>query len=243
MATFPSSSLHRLELNCDLGEQPDDVHSGAQERLLPFLARANIACGGHAGDDETMAATVDQCLRHGVLVGAHPSYPDRANFGRVSLALPRAALEQSLVDQVTRLEQIAHARGVRLSHLKPHGALYHDVESRPHVAEALLEVARMLGLPVVLFARSPANVQFLEAGIPVLGEAFADRRYEPDGTLRPRTQAGALLDDPAEAADQAARIAAAGWAETLCVHGDTPGALEILRAVHARLEHGWKTPL
>lgn len=224
-----------IDLNCDLGESPDHVFGGGQEAILPFLKRANVACGGHAGDIATMRATVEQCLRHGVLVGAHPSYPDPEGFGRRSLAVPHDLLVDSIHAQVRELDDILRAQGGALAHIKPHGALYHDVGHAPDVARALLEATAAWDVPLVLQAGAPTTSLVREAGRRVLAEVFADRAYEPDGSLRARARPGAVLDDPQEAAAQAERLAKAGRGDTLCVHGDTPGALAIARAVHARL--------
>lgn len=221
-----------IDLNCDLGEGADD------EPLYSFITSANIACGGHAGDDVTMQAAVRSALRHGVAVGAHPGYPDRAGFGRVVLPMPAAEVAASVCEQVLSLSKIAAALGCRLRHVKPHGALYHEAVKNDTVAEAIaLGVARVdRDLVLVGLARAPMLAVWAGLGRPVAGEAFADRTYEPDGTLRPRRFQDALITDPQKAADQALRLAREGGVRTICVHSDTPHAVAILAAVHDQLK-------
>ncbi len=227
-----------MRLNADLGEDPRAVVDGTQEALIALVDEANVACGGHAGDDETMRATVAQCVRHGVAVGAHPSYPDRAGFGRVSMAMPAGELERAVREQIDALARIAGAAGVALTHVKPHGALYHDAARDPAVAGALVAAVRGAlpsGVALVLPAGAPTRERCERAGVPVVAEGFADRGMRDDGSLIPRGMPGAVIEDPAAAAAQAAAVVAGGGIDTLCVHGDTPGALAVARAVRARL--------
>ena len=292
--------LH-IDLNCDMGELPEAIADGTQEALLHSVSSANVACGGHAGNAQTMRATIKQALSAGVAVGAHPGYPDRANFGRLELDMPLEALADSISEQVRALAEIASACGVHLVHVKPHGALYNQaVKNRDLAAAIAAGVAKALSfrrLPqdpgnrhpdpspntvipsgasairtangsgqveacafssshtkrskydVVLvgLAGSPMLDVFRDAGFPVAAEAFADRRYEPDGTLRSRKFDDALIRDPVEAARQALSIAQRGiviahdgtevqlTAQTICIHGDTPGAPQIAAAVAATL--------
>ena len=238
-----------MDLNCDLGELPAAIADGTQEALLRCITSANVACGGHAGDAQTMRVTIEQALRAGVAVGAHPGYPDRANFGRLELKMPPEALAASICEQVRTLAEIAAACGARLVHVKPHGALYNQAVQDRELAAAIAQGVAMWGKEVVLvgLAGSPMLNVFREAGFAVAAEAFADRRYEPDGTLRSRKFADALLRGPAEAARQALSIAQRGvvtacdggevqlTAETICIHGDTPGAPQIAAAVAGSL--------
>jgi UPF0271 protein len=175
-------------------------------------------------------------LRHGVVIGAHPGYPDREGFGRAPVAMTALDLEHCVRAQVLALHRIAERLGASIAHVKPHGALYHAAMHDPAVARAIAAGAgSVVADPVLVgIAGAPALDAWKAMGFAVAAEAFADRRYEPDGTLRSRTLPGALVVDPAEAAAQALRIA--GEADTLCIHGDTPGAPEIARAVRARLE-------
>jgi UPF0271 protein len=218
-----------IDINCDCGEDPAFVVDGRQERLLSFVTRGSVACGGHAGDDDTMRATVQQCAKLGVIVGAHPSYPDRSGFGRRRVDVHDLHnLSSSLRAQLNALRAIAQDVGVRVDYVKPHGQLYHDVESMPDVSLALLAAVHdVVGdVPIMVRARSPAIARFPST----IAEAFADRAYEPDGRLRPRTEPGALLDVDA-AVTQARRIAREGWAQSICIHSDSPDALAIAREI------------
>jgi UPF0271 protein len=223
-----------IDLNCDMGELEDAAHEAA---LMEHITSANVACGGHAGDEAMMERTVRLAIARGVRVGAHPGYPDRANFGRIPLPMPGDDIERTIVEQIERLEAVTRRLGAEIVHVKPHGALY-------NVAVKDLEVARAIGravrrwnpaVPVFGLAGSPMLDAWRGMGLRAVGEGFADRRYEADGTLRNRKLAGALITDPAEAAAQAVRLVREGSAGTICVHGDTPGAVAILGACRAAL--------
>jgi UPF0271 protein len=223
-----------IDLNCDVGELDDAAHEAA---LLNYVTSANIACGGHAGDAATMERTVRLALACNVRIGAHPGYPDRGNFGRVEMAMSAAEIESAVRGQIDRLEAVVRRLGAEIAHVKPHGALYnlaaHDSETARAIGRAVFQWnprATVFGL-----AGSPALGLWREMGLPVAAEAFADRRYEPDGSLRSRAFPDALIADPREAAAQALRFARAGQAQTICVHGDTPGAVAILRACRRAL--------
>lgn len=217
------------QINADIGEIPEQIADGTQESLLPFLTEVNIACGGHAGDDETMRISVEQARRHGLRIGAHPGYPDRENFGRIAVAMPMAEVEETVYRQVSALAAIAGT----LTHVKPHGALYNRAAGDRALAQAIARgVARFSrNLTLVGLAGSQMLDVFREEGFAVAREGFADRTYNDDGTLRARSLPGALIEDPAEAAAQALRMARAGSIDTICVHGDTPGAAAIASAV------------
>ena len=237
--------MKTVDLNCDMGELPEAIADGTQEALLPSFTSANIACGGHAGDEQTMRTTIQQALRHNVAIGAHPGYPDRENFGRLELKMPLEAVAESVREQVQALVQVATQLNARVVHVKPHGALYnqavHNADLCSAIADGVAKVSR--GFVLVGLAGSPMLEVFRKAGFAVAAEAFADRRYEPDGTLRSRKFADALLRDPGEAAEQALRIAERGsviasdgsevavQAQTICIHGDTPGATKIAAKV------------
>jgi UPF0271 protein len=223
-----------IDLNCDMGELEDAQHEAA---LMQYITSANIACGGHAGDEATMERTAWLALERGVHIGAHPGYPDRANFGRLEIPMSAAEIESTVFDQIERLDAVVRRLGGEIVHVKPHGALY-------NVAVRNADVARAIGngvakwnphVPIFGLAASPMLDVWREMGLPVAGEGFADRRYEPDGTLRSRKFPDALITDPAEAAAQAVRLLRDGKAQTICVHGDTPGAVEILRACREAL--------
>ncbi len=242
--------MKRIDLNCDMGELPEMLADGSQEAVMKFVSSANVACGGHAGDEEMMRATVEQALRHGVAVGAHPGYEDRDNFGRVALHLSAAEIRDSVYRQVAALARIAEKCGAVVGHVKPHGALYNQAAQDAGIARSIAEGVRRWRQDVVLvgLAGSVMLEEFRAAGFAVAAEAFADRRYEKDGSLRARKFRDALLDRPEQAAAQALRIVENGSvetreeamvpvvAQTICIHGDTPGAERIAEAVRRALE-------
>jgi len=233
-----------MDLNADLGEGMDD---GA---ILPFLTSANVACGLHAGGPLTMDRTVALALDHGVCIGAHPSYADRENFGRTAQQLSREEVRALVLYQVAALDGLVRARGGSLSHVKTHGALYNQAAKDEELARAVADAVRAFRRDLLLVGLA-GSVQIeaaRAAGLRAAGEAFADRRYLPDGSLMPRSQPGSVLGDPGEVAEQALRIAKEGFAvasdgsrvridaQTLCLHGDTPGAVQMAQAVRQRLE-------
>ena len=237
--------MKRIDLNCDMGELLGAIADGTQEALMPSLTSINIACGGHAGDAQTMKTTIEQALRWNLAIGAHPGYPDRENFGRLELNLSPEVIADSIYQQVRTLAEIAAQCGVRLTHVKPHGALYNQaVHNRP-LAQAIADGVIRWRRDVVLvgLAGSPMLDVFRNAGFPVAAEAFADRRYEPDGTLRSRKHEDALIHDSAEASRQALSIAQHGTvtacngtqvtvaAQTICIHSDTLGGPKIAAMV------------
>jgi UPF0271 protein len=225
-----------IDLNCDMGELEDAAHEAA---LMDYITSANIACGGHAGGETTMERTARLALARGVRIGAHPSYPDRANFGRVEMELAGGEIERAVREQIERLEKVVQELGASIAHVKPHGALYNVAARDERVARAIGCAVAGWKPAVTLFGLlgSPCLDWWREMGLNVAAEAFADRRYEPDGSLRARKFADALITDPREAAAQAARFDREGKAQTLCVHGDTPGAVAILKAVRAALRN------
>jgi UPF0271 protein len=226
-----TSNSARIDINCDIGEIPEMIADGRQEAILTHLTSVNIACGGHAGDDWTMRTSVDQARRYGLKIGAHPGYPDRANFGRLEIDMPLGAVEQTVHEQILALAKISG----RIDHVKPHGALYNQAARDERLALAIARGVARYDKTVTLvgLAGSRMLTVFRAEGFPVLAECFADRRYESDGTLRNRKLPGALIEDPAEAAAQALRLAELGLAGTVCIHGDTPNAARIAAAVAA----------
>jgi UPF0271 protein len=237
--------MKRIDLNCDMGELPKAIADGTQEALMRSITSVNVACGGHAGDERTMKTTIEQALRWNLAIGAHPGYLDRANFGRLELKLTAGAIADTVFEQVRAVAEIAAGCGVRLAHVKPHGALYNQAVHSREIAEAIAKGVGRWHRDVVLvgLAGSPMLDVFREAGFVVAAEAFADRRYEADGTLRSRKFEDALIRDPEEAGRQALGIVERGVviacdgsevsvdAQTLCIHGDTPGAPEIAATV------------
>jgi UPF0271 protein len=241
--------MRYVDVNCDMGEMPEALADGSQEKLMRYVSSANVACGGHAGDSRMMRATMEQALRHGVAIGAHPGYEDRANLGRTELQLPSAEISRLVHRQLATLGEIATQCGAIIGHVKAHGALYNQagrVRLRPR---AIAEGVRRWNADVILvgLAGSVMLDEFQAAGFPIAAEAFADRRYETNGSLRPRKFQDSVLHDPEEAAVQAVRIAERCsvvavdrsivplTAQTICIHGDTPSALEIAAAVHRTL--------
>jgi UPF0271 protein len=216
-----------VDLNADLGEEVTD-----DDGLLAVVSSANVACGYHAGTPDIMRRVCAAAARLGVAVGAQVSYDDRPGFGRVALDVPYAVLRDQVADQVTTLSTIAAEEGTRVRYLKPHGALYHRVAVDEDQARAVLDGSDdlpVLGMPGALVLALAAD-----AGRAVHTEAFPDRAYGEDGRLRPRTEPGAVLDDSATIADRA--VALASGVDSVCVHGDTPGAVGHAGAVRAALE-------
>jgi len=241
--------VKRIDLNCDMGEIPEAVVDGTQEALMRSITSVNIACGGHAGDAATMKATIEQALRWKVAIGAHPGYADRANFGRLELKISPEEVSDSVFQQVRLLAEVAANCGARLNHVKPHGALYNQAAKDRALAQAIADGVARWSSEVVLVGLAGSRMLevFREAGFAVAAEAFADRRYEEDGSLRSRKFADALITDSAEAAQQALSVAQDGavvaWdgrkapvaARTICIHGDKNGAAEIAAAVAGAL--------
>ena len=220
-----------IDRSADLGEG-----SPGEDEIWPLIHRANVACGGHVGDDASMRAAAELARKHGVIFGAHPSYPDRENFGRRSMSLPPDALRLSLVAQIASLRAFAPVH-----HVKPHGALYNDAHKDRALADVIVS-ALDASIALVAPNHSQMAAAARAAGIPVIREAFADRRYEPDGSLTPRSIPGSTLTID-EAAAQAVLLAREGVViardgsrvaipfDTICIHADMEGAVDRLRAV------------
>jgi UPF0271 protein len=225
--------LARVWLNVDLGELPDEP-----EELYACAHVANVACGGHAGDDASMRRAIALCTAHGAMLGAHPSYPDRQGFGRRHLAMAPDDLRRSLGDQCARLAALASEAGASIAFVKPHGALYHEAQGDEATAEAIALAARLAlgGVTVVGPARGALARAAARATLPFAREGFADRATREDGSLVPRGQPGALVLDPGAAAARALDLVSAGEVDTICVHGDTPDAVAIARAVRRVLD-------
>ena len=229
--------MRTIDLNADLGEGEGEA------TLYELVSSANVACGGHAGDESTMQEAVRLARAHGVAIGAHPSYPDRARFGRVSIPLSAEALSDTLAHQIESLARIADGIGATLTHVKPHGALYNDAADNSEIALSIARAVERVSsdLVIVGLAGSVALQLWRDCGLRVAAEGFADRAYESNGALVPRTRPGAVLGNPASAAAQAVALAREGRCDTICVHSDTPGAVQILTAVRTRLgELGWR---
>ncbi len=233
-----------VDLNADLGEgAPDDAE------LLALVSSANIACGWHAGDARLMQATVVAALERGVAIGAHPSYPDRENFGRSEMQLTPEQVRADVIYQVGALDALVRAAGGRLHHVKPHGALYNQAARDPALADAI--AAAVLDVNPSLAVYGLAGGELLKAaeraGLRAVAEVFADRGYRADGSLVPRSQPGALIHDTDEAVARTLRMVSEGvvqavsgeivplQAQTICLHGDGPHAIAFARAIHQAL--------
>lgn len=238
-----------MQLNCDLGEGLDHVDAV----IMPLIHQANIACGGHTGDATSMAKAIQLAIDHKVTIGAHPSYPDPENFGRTSLAMPLDALRSSVTAQINNLCQMATSLGANVEYVKPHGALYNDLLQNPVLLEMLLELIQnefpQLSLMIQATPQQQVHTQLAnQAGVTLLFEAFADRRYTPEGYLQPRTIDGAVLHNVTEVVAQANHLihqqqvlsTTNTWltvnASSLCVHGDNPTALDAVRTISASIK-------
>lgn len=225
-----------IDLNADLGEGLDEI----DDQLLFLISSANIACGGHAGDERSMRMTITRCVDQGIRIGAHPSYPDRSGFGRNRIDINPRVLIRSIRQQVDQLQGIAHAARATISYLKPHGLLYNDAAQGASVAaSSLLHVCKEFDLDLMCLAGSPVARLAAEAAVGYIQEGFADRMYAPSGGLVSRVEPDALITDPEAAAAQATRIAPT--IDSICIHSDTPGAVQVAATVRRHLEEeGWE---
>ena len=244
-----------MDLNSDLGEGYGRWALGDDAALLEVVTSANVACGFHAGDPATIDRTVRAAVERGVAVGAQVSYPDLVGFGRREIDVPPDELTADVLYQLGALEAFAKAAGSRVRYVKPHGALYNRIARDPVQAAAVVEAIRRYdpALPLLTLPGSVAMEAAGEAGIPSVGEGFADRAYTAEGRLVSRREPGAVLHDPEQVAARAVvmatehRVEAAGGEQvavevrSLCVHGDTPGAVDLARAVRTALEHAGVT--
>ncbi|HTZ55099.1 MAG TPA: 5-oxoprolinase subunit PxpA [Candidatus Acidoferrum sp.] len=222
-----------IDLNADLGEG-----CGDDEALLGIVTSANIASGGHAGNRATMETTVRAAIAHGVAIGAHPSYPDRAGFGRMQMERSPDEIFDDVLAQIRALATIADAQGARLRHVKAHGALYNVAARDRAVADAISRAVVAFD-PELAIVGLAGGAQLLSArthGLRAIAEVFADRGYRDDGSLIPRGQPGALIEDVDAAVAQALALARSGAGQTICIHGDGPHALAFARAIRAALE-------
>jgi UPF0271 protein len=243
------SPSRRIDLNADVGEATDPAGVETERALLGLVTSAHIACGGHAGNGDTMRETVATALAHGVRVGAHPSYPDREGFGRRAMDIDRDELGDALRAQLRALAAVCASAGTDIESVKPHGALYAEVAKGDDIYGVLRDAVAEACPPettLVLPAGCPAIAAACCDGLTASAEGFCDRAYRPDGGLVDRGTAGAVLDDPEAAAGQALSLARGAvaasdgsiltvWVDTLCVHGDSPGAAAIATAVRRSL--------
>lgn len=229
-----------IDLNCDVGEG-----CGNDAELLRLVSSANIACGYHAGDAETMRRTVDLAIENGAAVGAHPGYPDRENFGRLAMSLSSSEVRHIIIDQIFALAEIAKAAGGELSHVKPHGALYNQSACDPALAESIAAAVKSFDPQLTLFGLSGSSSisEAKKIGLQTASEVFADRTYQTDGSLTPRTDPEALIHDREKACVQVLDMIKYGRvrsveaimipivAETVCIHGDGQNAVELARSI------------
>lgn len=234
----------QISLNADVGEGLT-----SDEVIIPMVSSCSIACGGHCGDEDTMQKAVDKALSASVRIGAHPSFPDRLNFGREPMALRGQALVDELVRQIEALKQVVEKAGGEMCHVKPHGALYNMAVSDMDLAECVVDAVLAFGRHIRLYCpwRSGMADLAVISGLKVVFEAFVDRRYNADGSLVARTVEGAVIADAGVALQQVDAIARQQrtlaldgsaleiHAQTFCIHGDNPSALDILRHLHAEL--------
>ena len=234
-----------IDLNCDMGEGYD-----SDAAIIPYVTSINIACGYHAGDPATMRKTVRLAVDHGVAIGAHPSLPDRANFGRKVIQVTPQEVHDLVLYQVGALAAFARAAGTAVTHLKPHGALYNMAAKDAAIAQAIAQATRDFNPACVLVGL--AGSQLIKAGenagLRTASEAFADRTYQADGSLTPRDSVDALIHDPAVAAERVLKMVLHGTvtsqqgteiplrADTICIHGDSPGAADMAKTIHERLK-------
>ncbi len=241
-----------IKLNCDLGET-DVLHpEGPEHQVMPYIHMANIACGFHAGNRSTILATLRLAKQHQVMVGAHPSYPDRENFGRLSMELSQADVSDTVFQQLSLMEALCEQEDIPLSYVKPHGALYHDLLYQESTRHGIFQAVADLSTPLPVLILAHVNQDAIEAsakryGITLWYEAFADRRYHQDGRLQSRTENGAVLKDAQSIIAQAKAIAKGEpittvedtsliiKAHSLCVHGDNPAAVTTVKAIRKAL--------
>jgi UPF0271 protein len=237
-------------INCDMGESFGAWVMGADDQVMPHITSANVACGAHAGDPRVMRRTVRLAREHGVAVGAHPGFADIQGFGRREMQVDPGEIEDSIVAQIGALAAIARAEGAALRHVKAHGALYNMAARDRALSDAIARAIRMFDPALVMFGlpNSPMIDAGRAAGLRVAAEGFADRAYQPDGSLMPRSRPGAVIHDPAAVVDRAVRMVRDGLVltpdgreiplrvDTICVHGDTPGAADLVRRIRAGLQ-------
>ena len=244
-----------IDLNADLGEGYGPWRMGEDEALLDIVSSANVACGFHAGDAAGILRTLERAAARGVVVGAHVSYPDLAGFGRRAMDIASADLVADVIYQIGALQGLARAAGTRVRYVKPHGALYNTIAHDARQADDVIAALRAVDADLVLvgLAGSPLLARARAAGLRVVAEAFADRAYRADGALVSRREPGAVLHDAEDVAARMLRLATEGVvtaidgsdvrieADSICVHGDSPGAVDHARACRAALEAaGWR---
>lgn len=242
--------MYRIDLNCDLGESLGAYEFGRDQEVIPLINSANVACGFHAGDPTVMTRTVAEAIRHGVGIGAHPSYRDLAGFGRRVLLCSEDEVYGDVLYQIGALYAFARAQGTALSHVKPHGALNNRSFKDAVTARGIVRAVKAFdsSLPIFAMPGSALLAEAEAAGLPVVHEVFADRAYNPDGSLVDRRLPGAVIHTAEEAAARVVRMVVDGKvtaadgtevsirADSACVHGDNPAAVELIRTIRERLQ-------
>jgi len=240
----------RTDINCDMGESFGSYRIGEDEKVMPCITSANVACGWHAGDPMIMARTLELAARHGVAVGAHPGYPDLLGYGRRNLETFPGEVRNYVLYQIGALAAFAGAAGVKLQHVKPHGAMYNLAARDERTAKEVIEAINAYdpGLILVTLAGSLCAQMAADAGLRVAAEVFPDRAYLSTGQLAPRSMPGAVIHDPEQVKDRVLRLVRTGMmtsidgrdlalrADTLCVHGDNPGACLLAASIREALE-------
>jgi 5-oxoprolinase (ATP-hydrolysing) subunit A len=234
-----------VDLNCDMGEG-----TGNDEAIMPYISSANIACGFHAGDEKTIGETIEHCIRHHVAIGAHPSFYDPKNFGRTEMNLSPDQIYDLVILQLRTIDRIAQSKGQKLAHVKPHGALYNMSAKDQEMAAAIARAVKDFDEELVLFGLSGSFsvMQARAVELESANEAFADRTYQDDGSLTPRSQANALIDTTGKAVEQVLQMirekkvnTVSGkkipiGADTICIHGDGKHAVELAKGIHEALK-------
>lgn len=227
-----------IDLNADLGEYDEPQALARDIAIMDYVSSVNIACGGHAGNDRTMVQMLNASAEAGVAAGAHPSYPDRENFGRKSMQIGDEDLAAALTSQIDALKQHAKTAGVALTHVKPHGQLYNDAADNPHLAKLIANVIQntLPDAAYVGLARSEMATAASNAGLHFVAEGFADRAYDERGRLVPRSIPGAVLESEEERIEQALSFTRGDYVRSICLHSDSDGALASARDIRAALD-------
>lgn len=235
-----------IDLNSDLGEQPD---STLDEQIMPYITSCNIACGGHAGDESSVRRTIDLAIKNNVAIGAHPGFPDRENFGRVIMDIEPGDLAKSLREQIKLIKKCTEEVGQKLHHVKPHGALYNQASMNANISKLIIDVIQEIDpdLPIYGLSHSETEKEAAKTDIHFIGEAFADRKYELNKTLRNRKHDDAMIHELEEVLKQVENLTfhkrafndeteLSIEAKTICLHSDTKGAVNLAKAIHDHLE-------
>ena len=242
--------MQGIDINCDMGESYGNYSIGHDVDIFPYITSCNIACGYHAGDPLNMELTIRRALEHGVQIGAHPGYPDLQGFGRRAMKIKSEDLKAMIKYQIAALKGMVESHGGVMKYVKPHGALYNASAGDVVIAAPVIQALREIDPTLMLMGLAGSQIEHwaLEAGISFIPEAFADRRYEDDGSLRSRSLDGAVIQNPLKAAEQVLSLARDGQvrsfgdnqvsikARSICIHGDNPQAVEILSAIDLVLE-------